>query len=109
MVIVFVLGGLLAAFVVAVLMFRSAGVPLAVAYARIAWLPVAALIVEALIWKPVLTRLSYFAVVPLLLTCIVSLFFAVIGATLVAQARERGEGRTHLVRATMVAAIPGAL
>jgi hypothetical protein len=60
-------------------------------YRRVAWLPVAALLIEGVLWKPVLTKLSYFAVIPLLLTCIASLFLAVVGATLVVTARERNE------------------
>lgn len=43
------------------------------------------------------------------LTCIASPFLASIGATLVAAARERREGRRHLVRATLVASLPGGL
>ena len=71
-------------------------------------LPVAALLVEAF-WRPVLTKLSYFAVIPLLVTCIASLLLAAVGATLVVTARERNEGFTAVLRATLIAAIPGML
>jgi hypothetical protein len=78
-------------------------------YRRVAWLPVAALLIEGILWKPFLTRLSYFAVVPLLLTCVASLFLAAIGATLVATSHGRKEGSAEILRATLVAAIPGML
>jgi hypothetical protein len=47
------------------------------------------------------TKLSYFAVIPLLLTCIASLFLTAVGATLVVTARERNEGSTAALRATL--------
>ena len=78
-------------------------------YRRVAWLPVAALLIEGLLWKPVLTKLSYFAVIPPLITCIASLLFAAVGATLVVTARERNEAFTAVLRATLIAAIPGML
>jgi hypothetical protein len=78
-------------------------------YRRVAWLPVAALLIEGLLWKPVLTKLSYFAVIPPLVTCMASLLLAAVGATLVVTARERNEGFTAVLRATLIAAIPGML
>ena len=78
-------------------------------YRRVAWLPVAALLVEGVLWKPVLTKLSYFAVIPPLVTCIASLFLAAVGTTLVATARERNEDFAAVLRATLIAAIPGML
>jgi hypothetical protein len=81
----------------------------AVTYPRVAWLPAAALLIEGLLWKPLLTKLSYFAVVPLLLTCIASFFLAAVGATLVATARARNEGFSEVLRATLIAAIPALL
>ena len=78
-------------------------------YRRVAWLPVAALLIEGLLWKPVLTKLSYFAVIPPLVTCMVSLLLAAVGATLVVTARERNESGTAVLRATLIAAIPGML
>jgi hypothetical protein len=80
-----------------------------IAYRRFAWLPVTALLLQLLLAKPVLSHLSYFAIVPPLLTCLVSLFLAVIGATLLASARERNEPSSGLLQATVVAAIPGML
>ena len=71
-------------------------------YQRVAWLPVAALLIEGVLWKPVLTKLSYAAVIPLLLTCIASLFLTAVGATLVVTARERNEGSTAVLRATLI-------
>ncbi len=78
-------------------------------YRRLAWVPVAALVIELTLAKPALSRLSYFAIVPPLLTGLLSLFLTVVGATLVAVARERNEPSSGLVRATLVAAIPGVL
>ena len=78
-------------------------------YRRVAWLPVAALLIEGALWKPVLTKLSYFAVIPPLVTCIASLLLAAVGATLVVTARERHEDFTAVLRATLIAAIPGML
>jgi hypothetical protein len=80
-----------------------------VAYRRLAWLPVTALLIEFALAKPALSHLSYFAIVPPILTCMLSLFLAVVGATLVAAARERNEPFSGLVRATLVAGIPGML
>jgi hypothetical protein len=80
-----------------------------VAYRRFAWLPIAALLLQFLLAKPILSHLSYFAIVPPPLTCLVSLFLAVVGATLLASARERNEPSSGLIRATVVAAIPGML
>jgi len=102
------LGCLVAASVLALIAFpRTAS--FAQTYRRVAWLPVAALLIEGLLWKPLLTRLSYFAVIPPLLTCVVSLFLAAIGATLVVTSRERHEGSAAMLRATLIAAIPGML
>ena len=98
-----------AAFVTALLVAAKRRATLEVTFARLAWLPVAALLIELALAKPVLSRLSYFAVVPPLLTCLVSLVLAVVGATLVAAARERHEPAAGLIRATVVAAIPGML
>ena len=78
-------------------------------YRRLAWLPVAALLIEGVLWKPVLTKLSYFAIIPPLVTCMASLLLAAVGATLVVTARERNEGVTAVLRATLIAAIPGML
>ena len=104
------LAGLLvaASLVVALLAFPRR-LSFAVRYRRVAWLPVAALLAEAVLWKPVLTKLSYFAVIPPLVTCMVSLFLAAVGATLVVTARERNEAFTAVLRATLIAAIPGML
>ena len=105
--------GLLGCFVAASLALALMAFPrrlnLAVTYHRVAWLPVVALLIEGILWKPLLTRLSYFAVVPLLLTCIASFFLTAVGATLVATARARNEGSSELLRATLIAAIPALL
>ena len=45
----------------------------------------------------------------LCVTCIASLFLAAVGATLVVTARQRNEGSTVVLRATLIAAIPGML
>ena len=97
-----------AAFVIALLVAAKRRA-LEATFAWLAWLPVTALLIELALAKPVLSRLSYFAVVPPLLTCLLSLVLAVVGATLVAAARERQEPSAGLIRATVVAAIPGML
>ena len=53
--------------------------------------------------------LSYFGVVAPVLTAIVSLFLATVGATLAATARSRGEDAAALVRSTLISSIPGAM
>jgi hypothetical protein len=78
-------------------------------YRRVAWLPVTALLIEGVLWQPVLTKLSYFAVIPLLLTSVASLVLAAVGATLVVMARERNDDAAALLGATAIAAIPGLL
>jgi hypothetical protein len=105
--------GLLGFLVVAVglvLILMAFPLPLtfAATYRRIAWLPVATLLVEAILWKPVLTTLSYFAVIPPLLTCIASLVLAAVGMNL-ATGPGRAEGSSALLRSTLIAAIPGVL
>jgi len=102
-------GCLVAASLVLTLMAFPRRFSVAERYRRVAWVPVAALLIEGVLWKPVLTKLGYFFVVPLLLTCIASLLLAAVGATLVATARERNESSTAMLRATLIAAIPGML
>ena len=104
-----VLGCVVALSLILTLLALSRRFNLATTYRRVAWLPGAALLVEAALWKPLLTKLSYLAVIPPLLTCIASLFLAAVGATLVATARERSEGTREVLRATLIAAIPGML
>jgi len=103
------LGCLVAASLLLTLMAFPRRFNVAVSYPRVAWLPVAALLIEGILWKPLLTRLNYFAVVPLLLTCIASFFLTAIGATLVATARARNEASSEVLRATLIAAIPALL
>jgi hypothetical protein len=98
----------IAALVAGIVLAAKRGV-LEVTFGRLAWLPVTALLTEFTLARPMLSRLSYFAIVPPLLTCLFSLFLAVAGATLVAVARERNEPSSGLIRATVVAAIPGML
>jgi hypothetical protein len=103
------LGCLVAASLVLTLMVFPRRFSFAARFRRVAWLPVTALLIEAVLWKPVLTKLSYFAVVPLLLTSLASLVFAAVGTTLVVMARERNDDAAALLRATLIAAIPGIL
>ena len=109
MIVLGLLGCLVVAGLVLILLAFPRRFSLAARYRRVAWLPVAALLIEGALWKPVLMKLSYLAVVPPLLTCIASLFLSAIGATLVLTARERHEDATALLRATLIAAIPGML
>ena len=105
--------GLLGCLVVASLVLALVAFPRSInfvtTYRRVAWLPVAALLIEGILWKPLLARLSYFAVIPLLLTCCASVCLTAVGATLVATSRERNEGSRETLRATLIAAIPGLL
>jgi hypothetical protein len=107
MIVLGVFGCIVAAVLVLALLLLSARVDLVAAYRRIAWVPVAALALEAALWKPLLVKLSYAATIPPLLTGIASLFLATIGATLFAVARTRNEETRGLLRATFIAAIPG--
>jgi hypothetical protein len=103
------LGCLVAASLVLTLMVFPRRFSFAARFRRVAWLPVTALLIEAVLWKPVLTKLSYFAVVPLLLTSLASLVLAAVGTTLVVMARQRNDDAAALLRATLIAAIPGIL
>ncbi len=80
---------------------------LEVAYIRISWIPVAALVLQAIFGRPMTQVLSYAATIPRLLTGIVSLFFGIVGTTLLA-AHPRS-ARPGLLRATLLASVPGAL
>jgi hypothetical protein len=79
---------------------------LEVAFIRLAWVPVAALALQGLLWRPMTRALSYAFIIPPLLTCIVSLFFGIVGATLLA-GRPRAKWRPGLLRSTLLAALPG--
>src|SRR2546422_738323 len=81
---------------------------LEVAYIRISWVPVVALALQAVLARPLAQALSYAFIIPPLLTSIVSLFFGIIGATLLA-GRPRSERRPGLLRATVLASVPGVL
>jgi hypothetical protein len=102
------LGCLVAASVVALIAVPESS-DFATTYRRVAWLPVATLLIEAILWKPLLVRLSYFAVIPLLLPCVASVLLTAIGARLVATCPERNERSTEMLRSTLIAAIPGVL
>src|SRR5215467_1535171 len=81
---------------------------LEVAFRRLAWVPVVALALQLILWRPLTHALSYGFIVPLLLTCIVSLFFGIVGATLLA-GRSRVERHPGLLWSTILASVPGAL
>jgi hypothetical protein len=106
MIVLGLMGCLVVAGLVLALMAFPRRFSVAARYRRVAWIPVTALLIEGALWKPVLTKLSYFAVIPPLLTCIASLFLAAVGATLVMTARERDGDSTTVLRATLIAAIP---
>lgn len=82
---------------------------LEVAFTRVAWVPLVALAVEGVSFAPLSHALGYFAVALPVFTCIASLFLTFIGATLVAASRQRREHHVGLLRATLVASVPGAL
>src|SRR5215813_4278216 len=101
--------GLLVGFVPLVILFALGRVwTLEVAFIRLAWVPVAAFALQGVLWRPMTRVLSYASIVPPLLTCIVSVFFGIVGATLLA-GRPRAEWRSRLLRSTLLAALPGAL
>jgi hypothetical protein len=81
---------------------------LEVAFVRLAWVPVAALALQVALWRPMTQTLSYGSIIPPLLTCIVSLFFGIVGATLLA-AGPTATRRPQLLGSTMLASVPGAL
>jgi hypothetical protein len=101
--------GLLVGLVTLVILFALGRVwTLEVAFIRLAWVPVAALALQAALWRPMTRALSYASIAPPLLTCVVSVFFGVVGATLLA-GRPRSEWHPRLLRSTVLAALPGAL
>jgi len=81
---------------------------LEIAFRRLAWVPVVALALQAVLWRQLTHALSYGFIIPLLLTCIVSLFFGIVGATLLAT-RPSADRRAQLLRSTMLASVPGVL
>jgi hypothetical protein len=101
--------GLLVGLAALVILFALGRVwTLEVALIRLAWVPVVALALQGVLWWPMTRALSYASIVPLLLTCIVSFFFGIVGATLLA-GRPRSAWHPRLLRSTMLAALPGAL
>jgi len=81
---------------------------LEVAFMRLAWAPLVALALQVTLWRPLTQTLGYGSIVPPLLTCIVSLFFGIVGATLLA-GRSRVERHPGLLWSTILASVPGAL
>lgn len=81
---------------------------LEVAFRRLAWVPLVALALQVILWRPLTQTLGYGSVVPPLLTCIVSLFFGIVGVTLLA-ASSNAKRRPQLLRSTMLASLPGVL
>jgi hypothetical protein len=77
-------------------------------FIRLAWVPLLALALQLIAWRPMARALGYGFLLPPLLTCVVSLFFGIVGATLLA-ARPRAERPPGLVLSTIVAATPGIL
>jgi hypothetical protein len=81
---------------------------LEVSFRRLAWVPVVALALQLILWRPLTQALSYGFIIPLFLTCIVSVFFGIVGVTLLA-ARPTPDRRPQLLRSTILASVPGAL
>jgi len=81
---------------------------LELAFTRLAWIPLVALALQLIAWRPMARALGYAFLLPPLLTCIVSVFFGIVGATLLA-ARSRAERPPGLALSTIVAATPGIL
>ena len=100
---------LLVALVLLVILFLLGRMwTLEVAFVRLAWIPLAALALQVILSRPMTRSLGYASILPPLLTCIVSLFFGLIGTTLLA-ARSRTERHPRLLWSTLVAGMPGAL
>ena len=78
------------------------------AFIRLAWVPAAALALQAVLWSPMTQSLGYASIIPPLLTCIVSLFFGIVGVTLLVGSRG-AERRPGLLWSTILASVPGAL
>ncbi len=78
------------------------------AFIRLAWVPAAALALQAMLWRPMTQSLGYASIIPPLLTCIVSLFFGTVGVTLLAGSKG-AERRPGLLWSTILASVPGAL
>jgi len=101
--------GLLVGLLLLVILFALGRVfTLEIAFIRLAWAPVAALALQAALWGPMTRALGYAAIAPPLVTCLVSFFFGIVGATLLA-GRPRSEWHPRLFRSTLLAALPGAL
>jgi len=81
---------------------------LEVAFMRLAWVPLVALALQVTLWRPLTQTLGYGSIVPPLLTCIVSLFFGIVGATLLG-AGPNAKRRPQLLRSTILASVPGVL
>jgi hypothetical protein len=79
------------------------------AFIRVCWIPLLALVLEGIVFGRLTSAFSYFAIAIPVITCIASLFLTLIGATLLAAAHQRQERHVGLVRATVVAAVPGGL
>ena len=101
--------GSLVGLVTLVILFALSRVwTLEVAVIRLAWVPVTALALPGVLWRPMTRALSYASIVPPLLTCIVSFFVGILGATLLA-GRPRSDWHPRLLRSTMLTALPGVL
>ena len=81
---------------------------LEIAFIRLAWVPVAALALQTTLWRPMTQTLGYASIISTMLTCIVSLFFGIVGATLLVGS-SGAQRRSGLLWSTMVASVPGVL
>ena len=79
------------------------------AFVRLGWIPAAAVPFEIVLFPWLAERISYAAALVPVVTALVSLFVAVIGATLLAVAREHGETKPAVRRVTLVAVAPGVI
>lgn len=77
------------------------------AFVQVSWLPLAALLLEIFFFGRLTSRLSYFAIAIPVLTSIVSLVLTFVGMTLLESARRHREPRPWLLRATLLASVPG--
>lgn len=82
---------------------------LEVAFVRVSWIPLAAILAQGLFFQALTRSLSYAAVAIPVLTCFVSLLLTVVGAILVASHREREEPHGRILKATILASVPGVL
>jgi hypothetical protein len=105
--------GLLVLFLVPIVLVALAVLarfwPIHTVFIRVSWIPLVALLVQAILWKPLLARLSYFAVLLPILTGVLSLLLAIVGTTLILSKSSPPERARALLIANFAALTPAIL